>query len=38
MFQQLLNGFKQPDAVGWAVQVVQLPPVTQEALAVRYGV
>ncbi len=38
MFQQLLNGFKQPDAVGWAAQVVQFPPATQEALAARYGV
>ncbi|EIW58924.1 transportin-PC [Trametes versicolor FP-101664 SS1] len=38
MFQHLLNGFKQTDAVDWAVQVVQFPPATQEALAARYGV
>ncbi|KAI0369031.1 ARM repeat-containing protein [Pilatotrama ljubarskyi] len=38
MFQQLLNGFKQHDAVGWAAQVATFPPVIQERLATRYGV
>ncbi|KAI0326350.1 ARM repeat-containing protein [Cubamyces sp. BRFM 1775] len=38
MFQQLLTGFKQHDAVGWAAQVATFPPVIQERLATRYGV
>ncbi|RPD57675.1 ARM repeat-containing protein [Lentinus tigrinus ALCF2SS1-7] len=38
MFQTLLNGFKQHDAVGWAAQVATFPPVIQERLATRYGV
>lgn len=38
MFQQLLNGFKQHDAAGWAAQVSSFPPVIQEKLRVRYGV
>ncbi|KAI0919076.1 hypothetical protein AcW1_003452 [Taiwanofungus camphoratus] len=38
MFQQLLNGFKQHDAAGWAAQVATFPPVIQERLAARYGV
>lgn len=38
MFQQLLSGFKQHDAVGWAAQVSTFPPVIQERLATRYGV
>ncbi|KAH9944774.1 ARM repeat-containing protein [Amylocystis lapponica] len=38
MFQQLLNGFKQHDAAGWAAQIATFPPVIQERLATRYGV
>ncbi|KAI0643769.1 ARM repeat-containing protein [Trametes meyenii] len=38
MFQTLLNGFKQHDAVGWAAQVAAFPPVIQERLATRYSV
>jgi len=38
MFQALLQGFKQHDAVGWAAQVATFPPVIQERLAGRYGV
>ncbi|CCM03932.1 uncharacterized protein FIBRA_06084 [Fibroporia radiculosa] len=38
MFQQLLNGFKQHDTVGWAAQVATFPPTIQERLAQRYGV
>ncbi|KAJ2982483.1 hypothetical protein NUW54_g10748 [Trametes sanguinea] len=38
MFQTILHGFKQHDAVGWAAQVATFPPVIQERLATRYGV
>jgi transportin-1 len=38
MFQQLLQGFKQHDAAGWAAQVASFPPAIQERLATRYGV
>ncbi|EKM53367.1 uncharacterized protein PHACADRAFT_259689 [Phanerochaete carnosa HHB-10118-sp] len=38
MFQQLLSGFKQHDAQGWAAQVSTFPPVIQEKLRMRYGV
>lgn len=38
MFQQLLAGFKQHDAAGWAAQVSTFPPVIQEKLRMRYGV
>ncbi|PSR72701.1 hypothetical protein PHLCEN_2v11396 [Hermanssonia centrifuga] len=38
MFQQLLQGFKQHDAAGWAAQVSTFPPAIQDKLAVRYGV
>ena len=38
MFQQLLSGFKQHDAAGWAAQVSTFPPTIQEKLRVRYGV
>ena len=38
MFQQLLSGFKQHDAQGWAAQVSTFPPIIQEKLRMRYGV
>ena len=38
MFLQLLQGFKQHDAAGWAAQVASFPPVIQEKLRARYGV
>ncbi|KAF5375543.1 hypothetical protein D9615_009146 [Tricholomella constricta] len=38
MFQQLLQGFKQHDAAGWAAQTATFPPAIQERLATRYGV
>lgn len=38
MFQQLLSGFKQHDAAGWAAQVSTFPVAIQERLSERYGV
>lgn len=38
MFQQLLSGFRQHDATGWAAQVSTFPPAIQERLSQRYGV
>ncbi|KAH8103257.1 ARM repeat-containing protein [Cristinia sonorae] len=38
MFQQLLSGFKQHDAAGWAAQVSTFPTAIQERLSQRYGV
>ena len=38
MFHQLLQGFKQHDAAGWAAQMATFPPVIQDKLRNRYGV
>lgn len=38
MFGQLLQGFRNHDAAGWAAQVASFPPTIQERLNQRYGV